>query len=231
MLSNLEKLVLASGTWFAGLPLVTSAAIGDALTRKPLCSGDALFRQGDPVSGLHVLLSGEGRITGSSADGIPTLMGILRPGDWTGFLAVLDGGPYAFSGEMITAGVAAYLPIPAVDRIFRSDVAAFRMLISPELTIARRNYHFFLETYGRPPLRRVAERLMALGRWPYAKSSGPLAPLDHVSQDDLAAATRLSRQRINLALRELQHRRFIDTGYGRVSVIDPIRLGHLANGS
>lgn len=231
VLSDNERLALASGTWFAGLPLAMSSAIAGELTHKTVRPGDALFRQGDPVSGLHVLLSGEGRITGLSADGIPALIGILRPGDWTGFLAVLDGGPYAFSAEMITAGVGACLSIPAVDRIFRSNIAAFQMLIAPELTITRRNYDFFLETYGRPPLRRVAERLMALGRWPYAKSSGPLAPLDHVSQDDLAAATRLSRQRINLALRELQQLRLIETGYGRINVIDPGGLGRLAKGS
>ena len=230
MLSENERLALASGSWFAGLSPSTGAAIVDAVTRRNFRPGDALFRQGDPGAGLYVLLSGEGRITGSSADGIPALIGILRAGDWTGFLAALDGGPYAFSAEMVTDGVAACLSVAAVERIFGSDVGTFRMLVAPELTIARRNYHFFLETHGRPPLRRVAERLMSLGRWPYAKQSGPLAPLDHVSQDDLAAATRLSRQRINTALRELQQRGFIDTGYGRVCVIDPIGLGRLAEG-
>jgi CRP-like cAMP-binding protein len=160
MLSKNERLTLASGSWFAGLFPSTGAAIVDAVTRRVFRPGDALFRQGDPGAGLYVLLVGEGRITGSSADGIPALIGILRPGDWTGFLAALDGGPYAFSAEMVTDGVAACLSVAAVERIFGSDVGAFRMLVAPELTIARRNYHFFLETHGRPPLRRVAERLM-----------------------------------------------------------------------
>ncbi len=230
MLADNEKSALASGAWFAGLAPDTGAAISNALSRRTVRSGDALFRQGDPASGLHVLLSGEGRITGSSVDGIPALIGILRAGDWTGFLAVLDGGPYAFSAEMVTEGVAACLPVAAVENIFGSDVGTFRMLVAPELTIARRNYHFFLETHGRPPLRRVAERLMSLGRWPYAAATGPLAALEHVSQEDLAAATRLSRQRINTALRDLQQRGLINHGYGQVTVIDPAGLGRIAAG-
>lgn len=230
MLSDNEKRTLASGTWFAALAPMTGVAIIGAVTRSTVRAGDALFRQGDPVSGLHVLLSGEGRVTGSSADGIPALIGILRAGDWTGFLAVLDGGPYAFSAEMVTDGVAACLSAAAVQNIFGSDVGTFRMLVAPELTIARRNYHFFLETHGRPPLQRVAERLMSLGRWPYAAATGPLAALEHVSQEDLAAATRLSRQRINTALRDLQKRGLIHHGYGYVMVIDPAGLGRVAAG-
>lgn len=230
MLSDNEKLTLASGTWFSGLAPAICAAITEALTPRTVRPGDALFRQGDPAAGLHVLLSGEGRITGASADGIPALIGILRAGDWTGFLAVLDEGPYAFSAEMVTDGIAACLSAAAVENIFGSDVGTFRMLVAPELTIARRNYHFFLETHGRPPLQRVAERLMSLGRWPYAAATGPLAALEHVSQEDLAAATRLSRQRINTALRDLQERGLIHHGYGHVTVIDPAGLGQIAAG-
>ena len=222
--------ILATNVWFSQLEARTRSSIVDHLVTKRVAGGEAMFQQGDPVSGLYVLLAGDGRITGSSADGLPALIGILRPGDWTGFLAVLDGGPYAFSAEMVTSGVAACLPITAANKIFGTDVDSFRRLVAPELTIARRNYHFYLETHGRPALRRVAERLMALGRWPYAASTGPLAPLDNVNQDDLAAATRLSRQRINTALRELQRRGLIKTGYGNVCVLDPIRLGHIAEG-
>ncbi len=229
---NLEdkSSILVKNGWFSGLDARIRSSVVDNLVTKTVSGGGALFQQGDPASGLYVLLAGEGRITGSSADGIRALIGILRPGDWTGFLAVLDGGPYAFSAEMVTDGVVACLPISAANQIFGADVDSFRKLVAPELTIARRNYHFYLETHGRPALRRVAERLMSLGRWTYAASTGPLAPLDNVNQDDLAAATRLSRQRINAALRELKRRGLIKTGYGNVCVLDPIRLGHIAEG-
>lgn len=229
---NLEEKssILASNVWYSELSSAVRSLIVDHLVTKNVADGEALFQQGEPVSGLYVLLAGSGRITGSSADGIPALIGILRPGDWTGFLAVLDGGPYAFSAEMVGDGVAACLPTSAANKIFAADVDSFRKLVAPELTIARRNYHFYLETHGRPALRRVAERLMSLGRWPYAAPTGRLAPLDNVNQDDLAAATRLSRQRINTALRELQRRGLIKTGYSNVCVLDPIRLGHIAEG-
>ena len=225
-----KSAILATNSWFVGLGEAMRVAIVTQLELKAVKAGEALFQQGGTACGLYVLLSGEGRITGCSADGILALIGILRPGDWTGFLAVLDGGPYAFSAEMVTDGTAACLSMSDANKIFGGDVESFRQLVAPELMIARRNYHFYLETHGRPPLRRVAERLMSLGRWSYALQSGPIAPLDHVSQDDLAAATRLSRQRINTALRELARRGLVETGYGKVCVLDPIRLGHIAEG-
>ena len=230
MNSEEKSSILATNVWFSELEAHIRSSIVDHLVTKRMLNGEAMFQQGNPASGLYVLLAGEGRITGSSADGISALIGILRPGDWTGFLAVLDGGPYAFSAEMFTDGFAACLPTSATNKIFGADVDSFRKLVAPELTIARRNYHFYLETHGRPALRRVAERLMSLGRWPYATSTGPISPLDNVNQDDLAAATRLSRQRINTALKELQRRGLIKTGYGNVCVLDPIRLGHIAEG-
>lgn len=222
--------ILATNSWFSELPPAMCASIAESLVQKKVSCGDTLFRQGDQAMGLFVLLAGEGRVTGATADGIHALMGILRPGDWTGFLAVLDGGPYAFTAEMTSDGMAALLPLPETNRIFGADVESFRKLVAPQLTIARRDFHFFLETHGRPALRRVAERLMSLGRWPYASATGTIAPLDNVSQDDLAAATRLSRQRINTALRELQRRGLIKTGYGNVCILDPTRLGHIAEG-
>ena len=229
---NLEdwQSILATSSWFSDLTPAMCASISEHLVAKKVSRGDTLFRQGDPAVGLFVLLAGEGRITGSTTDGIHALMGILRPGDWTGFLAVLDGGPYAFTAEMASDGMAALLPLAETNRIFGANVECFRKLVAPQLTIARRDYHFFLETHGRPALRRVAERSMSLGRWPYAAATGTIAPLENVSQDDLAAATRLSRQRMNAALRELQERGLIKIGYGNVCVLDPIRLGHIAEG-
>lgn len=218
-----HKALLASSNWFRHLQPAVQADVSEHLTVVARPAGRALFHQGDPAAGLHVILSGELHVTGTATDGISTLMGILRPGDWTGFLAVLDADPYAFTATAVIESEVACLPLSAVRAIFERDVATYRLLVAPELMNARRNYHFFLETHGRSPLKRLAERLMELGRWPYSPRSGPVAPIE-VSQDALAAATRLSRQTINTLLRDLDARGLVELGYGRIKVTDPAAL-------
>lgn len=218
--------LLATSNWYRRLPPAVQAAVSDHLMVSARPVGSALFHQGDPPAGLYVILTGELHVTGTAADGISTLMGILRPGDWTGFLAVLDDNPYAFTVAAVADSTVACLPMASVRSIFERDVATYRLLVAPELMNARRNYHFFLETHGRSPLKRVAERLMELGRWPYSPRTGPVAPVD-VSQDALAAATRLTRQTINTLLRDLESRGLVELGYGRIKVKDATALGML----
>lgn len=218
--------MLETSDWYRRLPPALQPPVLQQLSAAARPAGRALFHQGDPVAGLHVILSGELHVTGTAVDGICTLMGILRPGDWTGFLAVLDEQPYAFTVVPVVDSEVACLPINAVRSIFESDVATYRLLVAPELMNARRNYHFFLETHGRPPLKRVAERLMELGRWPYSPRKGPVSSID-VSQDALAAATRLTRQTVNTLLRELESRGLIEIGYGHIKVKDADGLGKL----
>lgn len=218
--------MLETSDWYCRLPPALQPQVLQQLSAAPRPAGRALFHQGDPVAGLHVILSGELHVTGTAIDGISTLMGILRPGDWTGFLAVLDAQPYAFTVVSAVDSEVACLPIDAVRSIFESDVTTYRLLVAPELMNARRNYHFFLETHGRSPLKRVAERLMELGRWPYSPRKGPVSSID-ISQDTLAAATRLTRQTVNTLLRELESRGLVEIGYGRIKVKDTDGLGKL----
>lgn len=72
-------------------------------------TGNVLFRQGDAPKGLFLLLSGEVHVVGISTAGNDRLMGIFRPGDWTGFLAVLDDKPYTLSAIAVVDSVAAHL--------------------------------------------------------------------------------------------------------------------------
>ena len=223
-----HEAMLDTSNWYRRLPTGVRDLVRDQLAVSGRLAGRTLFHQGDAPAGLHVILSGEFHVTGTAADGISALMGILRPGDWTGFLAALDDNPYAFTVGAVVDSEVACLPIPAVHAIFEHDVAIYKLLVAPELVNARRNYHFFMETYGRSPLKRVAERLMELGRWPYSPRSGPVAPVD-VSQDTLAAATRLTRQTINTLLRELEGRGLVELGYGRIKVKDAAALGRLVH--
>lgn len=218
------------GPWSRCLPQDVQAEIlADARSQR-VEAQEEVFRQGEPFSGLVCLLSGEMHVIGTAQGGDELLIGVHRAGDWTGFLAALDGGPYAFSVRTVTECRVARLDATATERIFARDMARFRLLLAPELAVSRNNYQYFVETFQRPPMLRLAERLIGLGRWPYSPNVPEPARLEKISQTDLANATRLSRQTINTCLGKLAEHGVVKVGYRSVEVIDIDQLNLIATG-
>lgn len=190
--------------------------------------GGMLFRQGDSPSGLHGLVNGELHIIGSASNGHDTLLAIHRPSDWTGFLTSVDRGSHPLSALAAIDCTTWSIAPSEVARIFERDVATFRLLVAPEMLVARRNYRWLIEMVTRPSIQRVADRLIDLGRWTHGERAGPVSPIEHVSQEALAAATNVSRQTMNGALRALEDLGLIKVGYGRIEIVDSRGLKEFA---
>ena len=220
----------ASGPWFESLPAVIQKEVTERIHVRHRSIGEPLFTQGQEGTGLHCLIEGQIHVTASTVDGGSVLMGILRPGDWVGFLAALDGGAYVFTATCVTKSETATLPCSDVRKIFECSVERYKHLVTPELVISRRNYHFLIERHGSPALQRLAERLLDLGRWPYSPPGGPVSDLEGVSQEQLAEATRVSRQTVNEALRLLEKRGVVAHRRGHIVVLDIPALIAIAAG-
>ena len=220
--------ILATGPWFAELPSDIATEVRRLGRLASLNAGTSLFQQDGPPSGLHAVMSGELRIVALTANGNLNIAGIARPGDWVGFLSCLDKEPHVYSGVAQQDMQVFSLTPAAVASIFERDVATFRRLVAPELTVARQIYGFVMEDLGEPH-RRIAARITGLGRWPYARSGGPLVPLEGLSQDELAMSVKLSRQTVNATLRGFEAKGLIELGYGRIKVLNPRALERIAN--
>ena len=216
--------VLGAGPWFAALPRDVRAEILAAGTIRTIASGQCLYEEENPVSGLHGLISGSLHITGLSADGNIVTVGITRPGDWTGFLSCIDGLPHAYSGSAREKARVFSLRPADVTRIFERDVATYKLLLAPELAIRRKLGRYIVDDVGLPLAQRVAARLCDLGRSPYDYPVGPVAPLRNISQEELAMSVVATRPRINEILRDFVARGLIELGYSRITVIDPAAL-------
>lgn len=214
--------------WFSRLPDDVQNALLEAGRHRHIVAGAMLFQQGDEPSGLHGLVTGELHIIGSASNGNDLLMAIHRPGDWTGFLTCLDHQPHPLSA-LAAVECRTWSVSPAdVTRIFERDVKTFRLLVAPELLVERRNYRWLVEMVTRPPVQRIAERLIDLGRWTHSERSGPVSPIEHVSQEALAAATNVSRQTMNSALGSLEELKLIRVGYGRIEILNSRGLEEFA---
>jgi len=224
----MPRATLTKSLWFGTLPTDIQAAVLEAGTMRSLVKDQALFVQGGEPTGLYAVISGELHIVGTNAGGNEAIMAIMRPGDWTGFLACLDGGPHAYSGLAIEPVTVFSLRPAAVRSIFERDVATFRLLLAPELAVSRKVGRYVVEDMALPLARRLAARLIDLGRWAYGSSEGPIVALDHISQEQLAMSVHGSRQKVNKILGDFSTRGFIEIGYGRVRVVDVAALEHFA---
>jgi CRP/FNR family transcriptional regulator len=115
---------------------------------KTIEKGCYLFREGDPVNGLYMILSVEVKISKLSNDGNELTLRHAKPGDIAGELALLDHqAVYLLSAQMIGTGKVAILPknvlreqlkhngtlalelIQAIDTYTRRDQTRFRDLV------------------------------------------------------------------------------------------------------
>ncbi|MGV1683885.1 Crp/Fnr family transcriptional regulator [Sphingopyxis sp. NJF-3] len=219
---------LANGSWYGSLPKHVQAQIIERLKIARLGKSDMLFRQGDSPNGLHCLLDGCLHIFGLAENGDEALMAILRLGEWTAFLATLDGLPYAFEARAAEPSVIGTLPVAAVREIFEQDVATYQLLVAPQLASTRHHYRLFAEMQRPTPLQRVAYQLIALSRWPYSDIGEANLLLTRISQAQLAKSAGLSRQTINQLLRQLEAAGAVSLAYGEIRVSDTVLLRQIS---
>lgn len=224
----MPRAILTKSLWFGSLPADIQAAVLKAGAMRSLGKDHMIFVQGGESTGLHAIVAGEVHIVGTNAAGNEAIMAIMRPGDWTGFLACLDGGAHAYSAVAIKPATVFSLRPASVRAIFERDVATFRLLLAPELAVSRKVGRYVVEDMALPLARRLAARLIDLGRWAYGSSEGPIVALDHISQEQLAMSVHGSRQKVNKILGDFSTRGFVEVGYGSVRVVNVAALEHFA---
>jgi len=228
--ADIFNTMLERGGWLATLPETVRQAVLESSSIRTIEPGGSLFEQDGPPTGLHGVFSGEIRVIAHSREGRAVIMGVIRPGEWVGFLSCLDGLPHVYSGVARHGATTLSLSQADIVKIFERDVATYRLLLAPELAAERKLHQFMIEGIGLPLIQRVAARLCDLGRWPYGPDAGPISSLDYISQEELAMSVGATRPRINEILRELAKRGMVELGYGRIVVRDITALEQFARG-
>lgn len=222
------SLDLQRGRWFAALPEALQEEVQRSAVRQKLRRGRHVFRQGDPPVGIFGLVSGEAQIIGTTLAGLDILVAVYRPGDWTGFLACVDQGPYTFSVVASQPCEVMHLPMPAVQRIFLSDIENFRRFVLPELASTRAIYSQIVESLAFTPLQRLARRLIDLTSAPHSGGEQTSSFISPVTQDQIALSIMTSRQWTNRLLQHLEQADVISISRSRIDILDRPRLSHLA---
>ncbi len=215
------------GLWFSGLPESLQEEVLRSAVRLKFKRGKHLFRQGDPPTGLFGIVSGEAQVIGTTIAGLDILVAMHRPGDWTGFLACLDGQNFTFNVVASQPCEVLHLPLAAVRRIFMNDVDALSHMVAPELATLRALYSHIIEHLAFTPLQRLARRLVDLASNVQGErvTSRTISP---ITQDQLALSIMASRQWTNRLLQHLEKAGLIARARSRIDVLDLPRLRQLA---
>lgn len=224
---TLDHIDLNRGLWFDQLPPHIREDVERSSVRLKFKRGKPLFRQGDPVRGLFGFVSGEAQVSGTTIAGQDILVAMHRAGDWTGFLACLDGGSYTLTVTASQPCEVLHLPLAAVQRIFMQDVATYALLAAPEHATQRAVYSHIVEHVSFTPLQRLARRLVDLAGSPYTEviTTRTISP---ITQDQLALSIMSSRQWTNRLLQHLEKAGLIARGRSRIDILDLPRLTQLA---
>jgi CRP/FNR family transcriptional regulator, cyclic AMP receptor protein len=192
---------LAAVPLFAGLDGAMLDNIGRGMRPRRFRRGEVIFHLGDPGDALFVVVSGAVKITLPSEAGDEAILATLRPGDFFGELALLDGAPRSASAAALEPTETLVLPrdrfrdLVATEPAIRDALLAALARELRRLTLHVEELHF-LDIAGR-----LAARLARLADEQGSRQADGTIRLDApITQSDLAAMVGCTRQSVNKLL-------------------------------
>jgi CRP-like cAMP-binding protein len=206
------RAMLESVPLFRDLSAADLGTLASSLRTRRYRRGEVIFHQGDPGDALHIIISGRVKISSPSESGVEAILTTLRPGEFFGSLALLDGAPRSASATAIEATETLILPRDRFRQLV-NDWPEIRDHVFAELAreLRRLTYHVeelhFLDIAGRLAARiaRMAEEQGSAGAAGEIRLEGP------ITQGELAAMVGSTRQSVNKLLGF-----FVDDGLIRI---------------
>ena len=184
---------------FEGCDEVILDGVVRQLRRRRFRRNEVIFHQGDPGDALHVVAAGAVKIVLPSTEGEEAIIATLRPGDFFGELALLDGASRSATAVALEACETLELPRAAFHELLDRDARLRDALLSGLAHELRRLTGHVEELHFLDLAGRLAMRLYRLARetdkdaaevrldWPY-------------TQSDLASMIGGTRQSVNKLL-------------------------------
>lgn len=209
--------------YFKMLPLSDIQAIVEMGQIRSLETGTFIFREGDPCSGLYVLLAGQVHLHKLSPEGRDHIMIIVEPVTMFNEVAVLDSGPNPATA--ITHGTC---------RIWHADADSFRALLEayPGLALgmlpilAARN-RWLVSQYEDLSFRTVQSRMAKLLLELSEHGRIPIKRREHTIEK-IAARIATVPEAVSRAITYFRKQGYITSSRSEIRVIRPESLGKRA---
>jgi CRP-like cAMP-binding protein len=184
---------------------------------RTFTSGEFVFRQGEPTSGLWVIVEGRTAIERTGSDGLVYTTGIWQPGDIVGIAGIWDGSGYPATARTLDNPTRLFwMERERFLRLHRT-LPDFGESVSRMLA-ARLRYiqELVSDTRGRPVAIQVAVILSTL-----SAREGLDVALTH---EDLAHMVGTKRETVSRVLADFQRRGWVESGYRHIRIVNRDRL-------
>jgi CRP-like cAMP-binding protein len=222
--SNTAVGLLARVPLFADLSREDLNRISMVAVARSYPRATRVFHEGDASDACYVVRSGELRVTREHSGGRAIALATLHPGDMFGELAMLDGEARSASVETVTD--ADLLAIPAGDMrglLTRNPQIALKLVTALTRRVRRANERLASQSFQTVP-GRVAGVLGQLVS-DSADEDRAGGVTIRMRQVDLAQLAGTSRESVSRFLAILERAGVVTVGRGRVTVLQPERLG------
>lgn len=212
--------LLAANPFFAGLPAEAVESIAQICQQRRLAPRQVLFLKGDPGDGLYAIRRGQIRIGASDDAGQHMTMSLLGSGDVFGEITLLDGRSRTADAVATEATEMFFVPRREFLGMLSRDPSIAIQLIELLCERLRSMSERMEEGAFLPAATRLARRLVTLVTDYGAEI--------HVSQDELAALTGVSRETVNRQLQQWKRVGLLSLGRSRVVIHDVDGVRRLA---
>lgn len=184
--------VLAELSIFDGFGCADLARVAHGITERSVTKDQVLFHRGDPCEGFHVIVSGQIKLSITSAAGNEKVVEILRPGQSFGEAVMFMDRPYVVSAQALADSTLLHIGKRTLFDEMARDPALCRRMIAG---MAQRLHQLMrdLESYS---LHSGRERVAAylLGQADHAaRSPDPRVPVEvHLPTHKGVIASRLN---------------------------------------
>lgn len=185
---------------FAHVDEAALRSLTSSLRRRRFRRNEVIFHQGDVGDSLQIVVSGAVKIVLPSAEGGEAIIASLRPGDFFGELAILDGAPRSATATALEATETLSLPRAVFQQLLRQDPRLIDALLTGLASELRRLTGHVEELHFLDLAGRLAMRLVRLAREENPEADGPVHLSWPYTQSDLAAMIGGTRQSVNKLL-------------------------------
>lgn len=222
--------LLRQGRWFAGLDSAFQLALLRAGRRVTLARGERLFARGDANSGLYAVLSGAISVGAVGPSGKEALVAVAEAPQWFGEIALIDGGPRTHNADAREASTLLWLPLPALHAMLTEDPRRWQAFGQLAMEKLRALFMGVEEMALLAAPARIARRLQSLATAHGQLADGHTRPALQLNQEQLGAMLSLTRQTVNLVLKDFEARGLLRCQYGRIEVLDWAALAREGEG-
>ena len=226
-----KRALLSRSVLFHQLPAEDLDRLVAFAKLKHVSAREVIFRKADPGNQMSAIISGRVKMSTVSEDGKEMVFGIIGPGEFFGEISLLDG-------EERTATVTAIEPTELLV-IERRDFVPFlesypkvaiRLLGTLALSLRLTN-ELFEDTIFRNLPARLAKRLLVLADNCGDETANGTRIGLKLSQQEIGSMIGTSRESVNKQMRSWEAEGLISYKQGYITIIDPDRMGRLANSS